>query len=143
MIRGTPSPLGPSKHWDNAYIFQYENIGKYSVYKIKDGASTTLQPWTVSYINTTGWNTMRVIAFGSSLKFYLNGNLVWAGSDTSLKSGKVGFGMFRDSSASNYMVVDWAVLTTDVIAAAADLNEPLVETGQEYPDWTDMDRSPH
>ena len=40
-----------------------------------------LKPWTASAaIVKNGWNTLKVIAVGSSLRYYINGTLVWVGS---------------------------------------------------------------
>jgi len=68
-----------------------------------------------------------VIADGSTLKFYINGTLVWKGSDAALTHGKVGIGMYRDAaSTGNKLYVDWAKLTSDFIIAA----DEQVESGQ-------------
>jgi len=57
------------------------------------------------------WNTLRVVAQGTSLSFYINGVPVWSGTDSSLSSGRVGLGMYRDaSSTGDELRVDWARL---------------------------------
>ena len=65
-----------------------------------------------------GWNTLKVVAVGSSLKFYINNILVWTGSDSSLRTGTVGFGFYRDGTAGT-LFVDSASLST---TATADVN---------------------
>jgi hypothetical protein len=56
------------------------------------------------------WNTLTVVASGSSLSFYINNTLVWSGTDTELTSGRVGIGMYSDSSAGNVLYVNYAWL---------------------------------
>lgn len=113
IVRGTPTPLDSYKDWYRGYYFQYTNNGIYSVWKFVNGVSTAIKSWTSSSaINKPSpygdaWNVLRVIANGSSLSFYINGQLVWSGTDTSLTSGKVGIGMYSDN-AWNQLLVDWA-----------------------------------
>ncbi len=113
IIRGTPWPLDSSNYWYRGYYFQYTNTGYYSVWKFSNGTATALQGWTTSSaINTPSdygdaWNVLRVIAYDSSLSFYINGVLVWSGTDTSFTSGNVGLGIYSDSTW-NQLLVDWA-----------------------------------
>jgi len=58
-----------------------------------------------------GWNNLKVVAVGSSLKFYVNGTLVWSGTDSNYRTGYVGVTMYRDSYAGT-LDVDYATLTT-------------------------------
>ena len=60
---------------------------------------------------------------GSSLTFYINNQLVWSGSDSQLTFGQVGVGFYKDGTAKNKMMVDWAEVTT---TATADLPADLV-----------------
>jgi hypothetical protein len=110
LVRATPDPLGsPDKNLYSYYSFQYTRNGSYSVWKRVSGISTCLQGWTSSSaINGTGWNDLRVVASGSNLCYYINGTLVWSGSDSSLSSGRAGLGMYGSGDAW----VDWATLTT-------------------------------
>jgi N-acetylneuraminic acid mutarotase len=117
IIRGTPTPLDPSRQWYSEYIFQYTRNGYYSVWKVvAGGGAIPLQGWTVSPAINTGdaWNILRVIASDSNLDYYINGTLVWSGNDTSLTSGRVGIGMYRPSpGAGDLLRVDWATLWTN------------------------------
>lgn len=117
IVRGAPTPLGSQNRWYSYISFQISNDGQYSVYKrVRGGSSTVLQPWTSSSaIRQSGaygddWNVLRVIDFGDSLFFYINGQLVWSGSDTTLTSGEVGFSMYSDISVWNLAQVDWATI---------------------------------
>ena len=58
-----------------------------------------------------GWNTLKVSANGSSLRYFINGHAVWSGSNSSITKGQVGVGFYRDASAG-VLYVDWAKLTT-------------------------------
>jgi hypothetical protein len=120
IIRGNPASLDATKLWKPSYLFQYNNSGSFSVYEVtSSGSVVALKNWTASgAIVKNGWNTLKVVAVGTSLKFYINGTLVWTGSDSSLKTGKVGFGFYRDATAAT-LYVDWAKLST---TPTADLN---------------------
>ncbi|MFZ5912456.1 MAG: C39 family peptidase [Chloroflexota bacterium] len=114
-VRGTPTPLGSDYDWYSGYSFCYGNDGYYSVWKSTSGSSwSSLQSWTYSStINTGGgWNTLRVVANGSSLYLYINGTLVWSGSDASLSSGRVGVEMYDSWSSGEKLWIDWATLST-------------------------------
>jgi hypothetical protein len=109
IVRGTPTVLDASKNWLPSYSFQYSNAGTYSVYaRNGSGVITTVQAWTPSSaIVRNGWNTLKVVAVGSSLKFSINGVLVWSGTNSSLAVGKVGVGYFRDAAIGT-LLVDYA-----------------------------------
>ena len=112
IIRGNPASLFSTFWWKPSYYFQYDNSGRFSVYEATSSSTTVaLKAWTSSAaIVKNGWNTLKVIAVGNSLKFYINGTLVWSGSDSTLQVGQVGFGFYRDA-ASGTLQVDWAKAT--------------------------------
>jgi hypothetical protein len=110
-IRGTPTPLGVLKRWNKEYKFAYSNTGEFSVWKVNGRTLTTLKNWkATTAIKKNGWNTLKVIAIGNSLKFYINNVLVYSGKDATLKTGMVGFGFYR-GAAPGILYVDWARLT--------------------------------
>jgi hypothetical protein len=113
LIRGTPAPLSSTGLWDSYYAFQYTRDGRYSVWKRVEGVSSYLQSWTTTTAINQGdaWNELRVVANGSTLDFYINGTLVWTGTDSSLSSGRVGIRMYKETSAAEQLWVDWAILT--------------------------------
>ena len=84
-------------------------------------AQTTLKGWTLSSaIVKGGWNTLKVVAVGYALKFYINGTLVWSGSNTQpYKTGQVGFGFFRNSTAGGLV---WDLGQEVSTTPTADLN---------------------
>jgi hypothetical protein len=120
IIRGNPSSMVSTNWWKPSYNFQYTNDGSFSVYYMNSsGVSTALKGWTASTaIVKNGWNTLKVVAVGSSLKFYINNILVWTGTDSGLRTGTVGFGFYRDGNAGT-LYVDSAKLST---TATADVN---------------------
>lgn len=132
IIRGNPRFLGIAV-WNPSYSFQYSNGGTYSVYKMSGPVSTTLATWTASGAVLTGGvaNTLKVVAVGSSLKFSINGTLVWSGTDSTLRVGQVGVGFYRDAtaatlkvdaaSASNTPTAD-RMATADVVASGTPLS---------------------
>lgn len=124
IIRGNPSAFTSNGLWKNGYVFQYQNSGSatpsqgaWKALKIKNGVTTSLGGWTAStFINPYNWNTLKVTAKGSALKFYINGHLVWSGTDTGLTTGQVGIGMYQGNIAATMgtLFVDWAKLSPAV-----------------------------
>jgi len=135
MVRGTPSPLDSNNYWYNYYSFQYTGNGSYSVWKrVASGSSVALQSWTSSTAINQGdaWNTLRVVANGNGFYFYINGTLVWSGTDTTLGSGRVGVGMYRSAdSTGDRLWVDWATLTTTSILSLDIPNADAVSLEQQ------------
>jgi len=114
VVRGAPLPLTWGNYWARSYLFQYTRNGTYSIWKTVDGSYTPLQYWTYSPDINRGnsWNTLRVIASGPNLQFYINDTLLWTGFDSELTAGRVGLGMYRDTDSSNDLLrVMWATLT--------------------------------
>jgi hypothetical protein len=140
IIRGSPTPLDSLKGWNKGYYFEYTNGGFISVWKLNNGTQTALLGWTASpAVNLGGSNTLKVTASGGTLKFYINGTLVWSGSDSSFGSGMVGIAMYRETgSTGDNLAVDWATLATTVVASN-DAVEPV--PGIEVPGG-DLSHSP-
>ena len=109
LIRGGIQPLGSKDVWNKGYFFVYSNSGNYWVIEISGGVMTPLVPMTPSTaINMGGWNTLRVDAIGSGLKFYINNTLVYCSTDITHTIGKIGIAIYNDNSAGNALFVDWA-----------------------------------
>lgn len=99
IVCGSPDPLDPANLWDSGYYFLIDTeSGKYLVWKIVGGIKTFIQFYTESdaIIKGNSWNKLHVLCSGSTLEFYINGQQVWGGSDTSLSSGYVGLANFDD-----------------------------------------------
>lgn len=113
-VRGDNGPLYSTSGWQNGYQFQYSTNGSYSVFKRVGGATITVQNWTSTgaIVQGANWNTLRVKASGSSLSFYINGTLVWTGTDPSLARGRVGVGFY----GSGGFHIDRATLSTTLLA---------------------------
>ena len=92
--------LRASSNFDNgigsAYVFQITIAGYYGIWKQVNGSFSWLQSWTPSPSITTGTNTLTAVAEGSLLKFFINGTLVWTGSDNALISGDIGLGGYTE-----------------------------------------------
>ena len=109
-VRGTGvSAFG---NWTNGYQFSITRSGKYLVALNSIARLVPIKNWTASpaIVKGSGWNVLRVVAIGSSLKFYINGTLVWSGTNSAFSNGKVGIGLNSDGSA-NRLYVDYATLT--------------------------------
>ncbi len=111
-------PVDADGTTQNVYLFQIVRAGYFSVWKRVNGVSTPIWTWAYSSAIAQGssGNTLRVIAKGSSMMFYINGTLVWQGSDTSLTSGTVGVSMYNAGTTGNDFQVDWATLTPNPAA---------------------------
>jgi C1A family cysteine protease len=116
LVRGNSSRLNKSKDWQPSYQFFYTNNGYFSVWQVgSSGASVTLSDkWNLhSAIKGNDWNNLKVVAVGSSMKFYINDILVWSGDDANLTTGQLGVGMYRDYySTNNNLYVDWTKAVT-------------------------------
>ena len=141
IIRGNPGNLVSTNWWGPSYAFQYANNGTFSVYYMNSvGVSGPVVDWTTSgAIVKGGWNTLKVIAVGPRLKFYINGTLVWTGADSTLAVGRVGFGYYRGDTAST-MLVDFANLSTT--PTSADILPSIGSTPGASVPGGDMDHSP-
>ncbi len=139
FIRGNPLSLNAYNDWNSSYLFQYTNTGYFSIDRVESsGGYTNLFPWTFrSEILVNDWNTLKVIAVGSSLRFYINNVMVASLTDTSFGTGNLGIGMYMDGvSTGNVLYVDSAKAST---TATADFlpSETVV------PDTTGASSDPH
>ena len=105
---GNATVFGQCRPW-SGYFFQYRGNGQYSVWKRVNGAWTVLRHWTLhGAVNPgTAWNLLQVHAIDNQLKFFINGALVWAGTDAELRYGKTGVGFFRDDATISQFRVDY------------------------------------
>ena len=135
FVRATPYPLDAvDKEWDDFYALLYTNNGKFAVFKGVNGSNTALKGWTPTpAINQYGWNVLKVTGVGSTLKFYINGQLVWSGSDSSLGTGKVGIGFYKPALGWQPLLVDSALLMTNFTTSSeADVWAEMGETNTEW-----------
>jgi len=141
IVRGIPHPLSSDKNWYSYYSFQYTNAGSFSVWKRVNGTPTILKGWSpISAINKYGWNTLKVIGVGSTLKFYINNKLVWSGSDTSLFTGRVGIGFYKPDSSWQPLLVDGAHIYTSFTTSSD--RDVWAEMGETNTVWDNEFESP-
>jgi hypothetical protein len=99
--------------FDGGYIFSIRGLGTFSVSRVEDGWWDDLQPWTYSSAikkSTTTTNTLRVVANGSTMYFYINGQFVWVGTDGSISDGgEVGIGLWY-YDPGDLLSADWALI---------------------------------
>ena len=108
-FRTQPAPLDSAGQWMDGYLFQYTNAGYFSVWQVTGGSFTPLVGWTPSSsIVPFEWNTLKVIANGGDMEFYINDILVASGHDESHAGGQVGISMWRGSDLKAPLLVDWA-----------------------------------
>jgi hypothetical protein len=119
-VRGVPTPVTDGD-WYSAYQFQYSRKGYFSVWKGVNGYWSPMQYWVYTSAIKPGnnWNTLRVLASGPNLYYYINGILVWVGYDTALPSGRVGVVMSRTdgTSSGNGLYISSARLTVPALSA--------------------------
>lgn len=112
----------------NGYRFNYNRNGQVAVFKYVNGSASVLQPWTASAAINQGnaWNELRVVANDDSLSYFINGALVWSGTDGAHADGRAGIGMYKSSAGqADALDVDYAVLdvseATGPVAAMAEV----------------------
>ncbi|HOC55404.1 MAG TPA: immunoglobulin domain-containing protein [Verrucomicrobiota bacterium] len=85
----------------NSYALLWDNDdGRIRAARLVDGAITDLLP-SVTYVTGSGWHTMRIEAYGTSIKYYLDGNLLVEASDSTFHSGQCGMGYSNHTGSSN------------------------------------------
>jgi hypothetical protein len=76
----------------NAYALMWDaDDGRLRAGKLVDGTYTDFQP-TVKYVTGSGWHTMRIEARGTQIKYFLDGQLLIAQTDSTFASGQCGLG---------------------------------------------------
>lgn len=103
----------------SAYVFQISGSGSYGVWKQVAGTWSWLQSWTTSPEVQPDVNVLRATAQGAALSFYINGTLVWSGSDSSLSGGLVGLGGYTSGDTTHYfddVMAGEALLTTATVS---------------------------
>lgn len=122
MVRGRSTPTTSNKVWNSGYRFEYTNHGDFRIVRLDSGSVVNeLVPWTLSgSILTYDWNTLKVIAVGSSLKFYINGTLVASITDSTHRTGYLGFGFYRNTEATRLYVTYAKANTTATADMPAD-----------------------
>ncbi|MFH2038215.1 MAG: DUF1080 domain-containing protein [Chloroflexota bacterium] len=129
IVRGTPTFNTTNNGWENGYYFEITNQGDYGIF-VKQNDIWLPSP-TGGWCQTPklvkyGWNTLKVVANGSNLKFYINGSLVFDGLDSTFSSGRVGI-FFYKFTYTQYFSADWATLS---LSTASSLEEEPFQTTQ-------------
>ena len=100
VFRGTPN-FNYYNDWTKGYYFMIlqrqndddstdDHIGCFRVYSLNGYSWTMLNGFCDSAILENDWNDLKVSAKGNNLKFYINGYLMWQGTNSTYKSGQVG-----------------------------------------------------
>ena len=112
IVRGDPASANGLQAWHDSVRFQYTNDGYYAVYQTSDGNVPAMADWyPTSAIIAYDWNTIKVVTSGSNMVFYINDNIVWAGSiETALPSGQLGIGM--SDFSDNLFEIESAQIST-------------------------------
>ncbi|MBI5825711.1 MAG: M4 family metallopeptidase [Chloroflexi bacterium] len=111
-FRGIPNPLMSNNNWNTAFRFSYTNDGYWQFLYINNGVYYSLVDFTpTSAIAQNGWNTLKIVANGTSIKLYINGSMMVSGTATGFNpTGNVGAGFYSSYGASEIGYVDWAKL---------------------------------
>lgn len=143
-FRTQPSPIDVTNQWTNGYLFQYTNAGYFGVWSVTDSVYTPLVSWTPSTsIVPFGWNTLKVVANGPDMEFYINDVLVASVYDETHTNGRVGISMWRGTYPKDPLLVDWAWVSikAEPGLGVAPLAQPAGE-GVTQADLLDPDKSP-
>ena len=111
-VRMGTSKAGLKNTWYPGYLFGYKNTGVYAVF-YADGTGTrqVIRDWTAtSAIKKDVFNTLKVIATGSSFKFLINDQLVTSFKDTRRARGYVGYSLYG-SGRFEVELIDLKVIT--------------------------------
>jgi hypothetical protein len=127
IVRGNAQALTASNAWKSSYAFNWTNSKQFSiVYYNAAGNYTFLKDWTVANAIKPGlYNTIEVQAVGTILRFKINGVQVATVVNSSLRTGQIGFGMYRSSGSGTIMQVDNVTVKT---TPTADVPPNLVDT---------------
>ncbi|GAP17218.1 S8 family peptidase [Levilinea saccharolytica] len=115
-----------AKRWgglSSGYAFNYVNGGYYSIWRYASGAERPVVGWTYSSaINPTGYNTLRVTWVNGVMNFYINGTLLYSGTQNGIKSGVTGVHSFVMDwwDYNDYFYVDRAALSIPIGGAGAE-----------------------
>jgi len=119
IIRGNPDPLWDlGLWWNTMYLFVYTNeggclVGKSFYYRGIRVYQILFNGSCPSIHTGEAWNTLRAVADGDQLSFYINDELAWSGQDQSLSYGRVGIAMQGNligGPANEEFRVAWASL---------------------------------
>jgi hypothetical protein len=114
IVRGN-GPVYSDGTLGNGLYFVYSNNGYFNIFKMVNGRFTQLRNWSPSSrIVNGGWNTIRVTAVRNTYKMYINNAFVTQVIDSSRSNGVVGVTMYSSTISGNSMLIDWALLTTNV-----------------------------
>ena len=114
----------------SAYLLYIDDAGDFFVAEYVSGEYIDLWSDFSPYLNTgTSSNVVRVVAEGSTIKVYFNGNLAWSGTGDVADAGWVGLWAIVDSSYSYYFD-DVEVLS---LQSAQEFNMTIPTSG---PPWT-------
>lgn len=113
-IRMGNSKVDSNFRWHTGYAFCVNNSGKFQVVKRNaDKTFTNLVPWTPipaeSEFVANDFNTLRVVAVGSDMLFYINGTRAAYVDDPDFSIGWIGFEEYKSGSTGTgkQFQVDW------------------------------------
>lgn len=111
-FRGILNPKNSTSDWNTGFRFSYTNNYYWQFLYIGNGTYYPLVNFTyTSAIIPNNWNTLKVVANGTSIKLYINGILMVSGTATGFNpSGNVGLGFYSTNGASERVYADWAKL---------------------------------
>lgn len=128
------------------YDFGFGRNGQYGVGKSVNGVYVAIQPatYTPAINKWNNWNVIKVKAIGNHFYYYINGTLVWQGTDNFRGSGRVGINMWQ-GGGSERVYLDYAKLWIPSTPCALEVEEispeqlalneaALREAGMEVPE---------
>lgn len=100
----------------NGYLININPSGSYSAWKLINGASTNIIPWSSSSaINTLpgAWNVVNIEAVGNKIRIFVNSQFIDEFTDNSFPSGKINLAGYYGSGYNHDNRWDYMNIITD------------------------------
>ena len=107
LFMGDPGDSYVDGFWEDGYVVDYTNEGKWSLFVSSDYTKTYLvQEEFTTAIQPFGWNKVTVWCHNGEILVWINNHFLGTYPDGTYNSGYVGIGVFESDEASSALLVD-------------------------------------
>lgn len=110
FISGTPDPMRPDGTWGYMDALEFTNSGAWRFLRFTSSTVEPLATGMSPYINPFGWNTWTIWTRYPDIYIWVNEVFVATVTEPNPISGYVGVGMYKSTSVSSPLLVDYATL---------------------------------